>query len=158
MTAERASSSSTKLRKGGGQMKMSVGKISIGLDRPSKPCDRLLVTAEVILRNARDTHPGISQRIARTEAQRLTNVRLCLFGATDVNLTESDSGMGCGKISIQRQSVLAFGDALCGALGVYLDKPQHHMAARMIRDRGQGFGQLRFGFGEGRDGIGDKEK
>src|ERR1700722_9717419 len=32
------------------------------------------------------------------------------------------------------------------------------MAARMVWDRGQDFGQLRFGRGEGRAGIGHKEK
>ena len=31
--------------------------------------------------------------------------------------------MGRGEISIQLQPVLTFGDALCRALGYYLDKP-----------------------------------
>ena len=82
---------------------------------------------------------------------------LGFFGATDINLTNSDSGMGLGKISIQRQRMFTFGDALCGALGEYVDKSQLHMATRMVRDRRQGFGQLRFGRGEGRHGIGHKE-
>ena len=46
---------------------------------------------------------------------------LCFFGATDENLTKSDSGMGVGKISIQRQRMFTFGDALRRALGEYLD-------------------------------------
>ena len=33
--------------------------------------------------------------------------------------------MGVGKISIQRQRMFTFGDALRGALGQYLDKSQH---------------------------------
>ena len=103
-------------------------------------------------------HPGVSQRIARTEAQGLGNVSLCFFGATDKNLTNSDKGMGLGEISIQRQRMFTFGDALRGALGEYVDKSQQHMATRMVWDRRQGFGQLRFGRREGRHGIGHKEK
>ena len=60
--------------------------------------------------------------IARTEAERLGNVGLRFFGAPDKNLAESDSSVGIGKISIQRQRMFAFGDALRGALGEYLDK------------------------------------
>ena len=102
--------------------------ISVGLDRPSKPRDRLLPTAEVVLRKARVSHPDVSHRIARTEAQGLGNVSLGFFGATDKNLSKSDSGMGAGEISIQRQRMFAFGDALRSALGEYVDKSQQHMA------------------------------
>ena len=65
--------------------------------------------------------------------------------------------MGGGEISIKLQYMLTFGDALRSALGHYVDKSQVQMAERMVRDRGQGFGQLRFGRREGRHGIGDKE-
>ena len=116
----------------------------------------MLATAEVVLRHARVRHPDVGQRIARAEAQGLGNVSLRFFGATDKNLTKSDRGMGAGEISIQRQRMFAFGDALRGALGEYVDKSQPHMAARMVRDRRQGFGQFRFGRREGRRGIGDK--
>jgi hypothetical protein len=90
--------------------------------------------AEVGLRYARVSHPAVSHRIAWTEPQGLGNVRLCFFGAPDENLTKSDKGMGLGEISIQRQCVLTFGDALRGALGLYLDIPQQHMAACMVPD------------------------
>ena len=46
------------------------------------------------------SHPGVSSRIARTEAEGLSNVSLCFFGAADENFTLSDKGMGAGKISI----------------------------------------------------------
>ena len=81
---------------------------------------------------------------------------LCFFGATDENLTKSDSGMGVGEISIQLQRMLTFGDALCRAPGQHVDKSQVHMRARMVWDRRQGFGQFRFGRREGRRGIGHK--
>jgi hypothetical protein len=50
--------------------------------------------------------------------------------------------------------MFTFGDAVGRALGEYFDNSQEHMAARMVRYRGQGFGQLRFGRSEGRRGIG----
>ena len=73
------------------------------------------------LRDARECHPDVSHRIARTEAQGLANVSLCFFGATDENLAKSDKGMGAGEISIQLQRMFTFGDALRSALGQYLD-------------------------------------
>src|SRR5271170_6383241 len=121
---------------------MCMRKISVGLDRSSTPGNRLIPQAEVVLRDAREGHPGISQRIARAEAQGLDNVRLRLFSATDINLTPSDSGTSLGEIPIQRQRMFTFGDALRGTLGVNVDSPQSHMAACMICDRRQGFGQL----------------
>ena len=60
---------STKLRKGDGQVKIRMRIISIGLDRPSKRRDSFLPGAEVVLRNARETLPGMGISIARTEAQ-----------------------------------------------------------------------------------------
>jgi hypothetical protein len=108
---------------------------SIGLDRPSTPRDRLLVTAKVELRHARVSHPDISHRIAQTEAQGLNNVSLCFFGATYKNLTQSNSEMGAGEISIQLQRVLTFDDALCRALGPYVDilrvSPMAHSLASL---------------------------
>jgi hypothetical protein len=49
-------------------------------------------------------------------------VCFCFFGATDMELTNSDKAVSVGQISIQRQRMLAFVDALCGALGEYVDK------------------------------------
>ena len=82
---------STKLREGGGQIKICGRIISIGLDRPAKPRDRLLIFAEVELRQAREIHPDISRRIARAEAKDLGNVSLGFFGATDKYLGNSDN-------------------------------------------------------------------
>src|SRR5580658_326919 len=77
----------TKLRKRYAQHKMGMRIISVGLDRPSTPGDRLLPKAQLILRDARVSHPGVSHRIARTESEGLDNVSLGFFGATDKNLT-----------------------------------------------------------------------
>jgi hypothetical protein len=91
---------SIKLRKGGGQMKIYCRIISIGLDRPATPRDRLLPTADVELRLPRYIHPHVGRRIARTEPQGFGNMSFRLFGATDMDLTKSDKGMGASEISI----------------------------------------------------------
>ena len=59
---------------------------------------------------------------------------LRFFGATDINLASSDNGMGVAEISIQRQRMFTFGDALDCALGQYVDIPQPHVGKRMVRD------------------------
>ena len=60
---------STKLREGGGRQEIRCRIISVGLDRPSEPCGRLLITAENELRDARESLPGMAIGIARTEAR-----------------------------------------------------------------------------------------
>ena len=148
---------STKLRKGDGQVKIRMRIISIGLDRPSKPRDSFLPGAEVVLRNARETLPGMGISIARTEAQGFANVGLCFFRTTDEGLTKSDKGVSAGQISIQLQRAFTFGDALHSALSQYFDIPQQPMAARVVRDRRQRSGQLGFGYCKGPHRIGHKE-
>jgi hypothetical protein len=108
---------STTMRERDSQNKMGMREISVGLDRPSNPRDRLLPKAEVILRHARYIPPIVSHRLARTEPQGLADVSLRLFGATDEDLTKANKGTGVGKISIKRQRMFTFSDALCGALG-----------------------------------------
>jgi hypothetical protein len=68
------------------------------------------------------SHPDIIQRISRAEAQRLSNASLGFFGATGKYLTKSDSSIGVGEISVQRQRIFTFGDALRRALGEYFDE------------------------------------
>ena len=46
---------------------------------------------------------------------------LGFFGAADKNLAHSDDRMGAHKVSIQRQCMFTFGDALYGALVEDLD-------------------------------------
>src|SRR5271165_7536869 len=70
---------STELGESGGQPKIWSRIVSVSLDRPSTPRDRLLVTGEVGLPKARHIHPEVSQRIARTEAQGLSNLSLCFL-------------------------------------------------------------------------------
>ena len=74
---------SIKLREGEGQLKICSRIISIGLDRPSAPCDRLLPTAEGVLRQALVSQRDISRRVAWAKTKDLANVSLGFFGATD---------------------------------------------------------------------------
>jgi hypothetical protein len=108
--------------------------MSIGLDRPPKQPDCLIVTAKVKLPTARGSHPDIGRRIARTEAERLRNVSLCFSRSSYKNLSQSNSKMGAREISVQLQRVLTFRDALPRALGQYLDEPQQCMAIGVVRD------------------------
>ena len=113
------------LRERGSRPKKRQQKISVGLDRPPKPRNRLLAIAELELRSARANHPGVGRnRIARASAQGLDDMSLGFLGATDENLAKSDAGMSVGEISIQRQRMFEFDDALGSALGPYLDIPQ----------------------------------
>src|ERR1700728_2724885 len=50
---------STKPRERGAQIKIWKRKISVGLDRPSGPRDRLLVKAEEVLRKPCVVHPDV---------------------------------------------------------------------------------------------------
>jgi hypothetical protein len=53
--------------------------------------------------------------------------------------------------------VFKFGDALCRALGSYVDKSQRHVCTRMVWNRRRGFGQLCLGRREGRRGIAHRQ-
>ena len=107
----------------------------VGLDRASTPRDRLLPTAEVVVRYAHVSHPDVRHRIGRTEAQGLGHVRLCFFGAPDENLAQSDRVVGVREIPIQLQRMFTFGDALCHAPGEYVDESQQTMNSRIVRNR-----------------------
>src|SRR3984957_6627925 len=129
-------------------MKKTQRVISVDLNRLLKPRNRLLVTAEMELREAREIHPKVSRHIARAESYGLADMSLGLFCATDENLTVSDKGMGVGEVSIDLQRMFAFGDALPSAPGEYLDKPQDHMADPVVRRRRQGSREFGFRRGE----------
>ena len=96
-----ASSSRPSCAKAAAHRKILMRIISVGLDRPSKPRDRLLPKAEEDSSRCPRDHPGIGHRIARTEPEGLDDVSLGFFGATDKDFTKSNRGMGGGKISIQ---------------------------------------------------------
>ena len=103
--------------------------------------------------------PGIGHRIARTEPEGLDNVSLGFFGATDEDSYQVQSRHGrLARFRSNSNTYAHTRRCLSAArLVIMSTNPKLRMAERMVRDRGQGFGQLRFGRREGRHGTGDKE-
>ena len=136
--------------KGRGQVEMRLGIIPVGFDRPAAPQDGLLAIPQVVFRDANFGQPRIGRHIARAQAKRLVDVSLGFLGATGKDLAKADEGMSVGKIAVQRQRMLAFGDPLDGPLRQNLDVAEKRMAACVVRERRQCSGQLRFGGCESR--------
>ena len=111
----------TEMRQRGGEIEMRAWMISVDLDRATEPRDRLLVGAELQLGEAREHHPNKGVRIARTEAECLLDMGLGLRAATKKILGETDVGVRISQISIQRQCLLAFSNALGRAVGEHFD-------------------------------------
>src|SRR5450432_3390660 len=80
----------TELHEGGCQPEIGKRVISVALERTSEPRGRLGEVTEMKLRQAGRAHPGEGHRIAWTQSQGLADVRLCFFGATNINLAQSD--------------------------------------------------------------------
>jgi len=66
----------------------------------AQPRDGLLVAPESELGKARELHPHKGVRIARTEAERLLDVRLGFLAATDKKLADTDHWVSTGQTSI----------------------------------------------------------
>src|SRR6476469_8466971 len=100
---------------------MRAWMISVDLDRATEPCDRLLVGAELQLGEAREHHPNESLRITRTEAECLLDMGLSVPAATEKILGATDVGVRISSVSIQRQCLLAFSNALGRAVCEHFD-------------------------------------
>src|SRR6516165_3407919 len=75
----------TEMGERGGKPKMRACMISVEFDRAPEPRDRLLISAELQLGQAREQHPDIGLRIARTEAESLLDMALRFLAATQMN-------------------------------------------------------------------------
>src|ERR1700741_4751389 len=91
---------------------MRAWMISVDVNRTTEPRGRLLVGAELELAEARENHPNIGVRIARTEAKCLLDVGLGFRAATKQILGGADGPVRAGQVSIQHQCLLAFSNAL----------------------------------------------
>ena len=69
---------------------MCARMISVDFDGAPEPRDRLLVSAELQLGEARESHPGHDFHIARTEAESLLDMALGFLAATQEMLGEAD--------------------------------------------------------------------
>ena len=75
---------------------MRAWMISVELNRAPEPRDRLLVSIELELGVAREYHPDIGLRIARTEAKSLLDMALGFLAATQKIFGEADSPVSGG--------------------------------------------------------------
>src|SRR5271165_6355576 len=90
--------------------------VAVGLNGPPQPVDRLLMAAKYDLGRADKHQPKKGLRIARTEPERLPDVRLGLLGAADVDLASADQRVSKRQVPIDRQRPFAFGNPPLHAL------------------------------------------
>ena len=102
-------------RQGAGEVILPCVMISIGFNGASKTRYRLVVVAEIKLRDAGDKQPSIEIIVPGTEPDRLLDVGLGFLEATDNNLRETDGCVSVGKVRIQRQRAFTFGESPCAA-------------------------------------------
>src|SRR5208282_2761028 len=114
----------TQERQGAGEEILCCGMISIDLNGAAKTGGRLFVAAERELRDADENQPGTEIIVAGTETDRLFNMGLGFFEASDKNLGETDYCVSVGQVRVQRQRTFTFGDSLRGLVAVHLD-PAH---------------------------------
>ena len=106
---------------------MRGGKISVDLDATAQPSDRFLVGMSCNLAMPTNIIQLVSEDIARREAKRLVDMGLGLLAATEKIFGKTDERVRAGQISIQRQRLLAFGDALSRAVRKNLDDAQYQV-------------------------------
>ena len=98
------------MRQSGRQKEMRAWEISVGLDGPAQPSDRLLLLSKVQFGPASKHAPQVGKRVAGTEAKRLLDVSLGLLGLAELNLGHAYLSVRVCQISIQFQRPLAFPD------------------------------------------------
>ena len=77
--------------------------------------------------------PPKGDGISRREPKRLVDMGLGFLAAAEKIFGETDASMRVGQISIQRQRLFAFSNALGRAIGKDLDEAQQHMGPRVVR-------------------------
>src|SRR5208282_189449 len=112
-------------------------KVSVGVDRPSQPRNRLLVVAEMEFRVARGAQLKIGQSVAGTKTDRLLDMSLGFLAATDEMFGNTYKTVSEGQISIERECALAFGNAPSGAICEDLDNAHLQMSKSMFGRYGQ---------------------
>src|SRR5258708_31775576 len=112
---------------------MGSGKITIGLDAPPEPRDRLGGSALPKLGAADKNIPQVYSMITRRKTKRLTYIGFGLLGLTDEILGLTDGPVHPSQISIQFQRPLEFSDALRHSVRVHVEGTQDAVRLRMIR-------------------------
>ena len=109
--------------------------VAVSLDGSPQPEDRLLVATEVDLGGADEHQPKEGPCITRTKPQRLLDMSLGLLGSAEIQLSRSDYGVCVGKVPIERQRPLAFGNSLLSASGDTKDHAQTIVGEGMVRSQ-----------------------
>lgn len=116
----------SKSGKGSGEPKMGQRPIPTELDRPVQPHDRFLVVTNAQFRGSDEMHPAGRPSIAWADAQRFENMSLGLLVAAGKKLRHAYPCVRGRQISVDRESSLALGDALGGAIGIHAQEfPMH---------------------------------
>ena len=80
---------------------MRHGMISVGLDAPAQPGNRLCAGADKQLGDTDIHRPPVGVIIARREAKRLVDMSLGFLAPTEKKLAETDEAMSVGQVAIQ---------------------------------------------------------
>ena len=99
------------MSQGDGEIEMRERKISVGINGTAFPGNRFLIAPQLQLGNASQKHPMIGHDVSRTKPQRFNNMALGFLGAADSILSVTDDRMGGSQAPIQRQRMLALGNA-----------------------------------------------
>ena len=111
-------------------------QISIGLDAATEPGYRLSVGIELNLGVADIEQPAESVDIARREAKCFVDMEFGLGTATNQILGQADVCISVGQISIERERLLAFFDAVRCAIGCNFDAAKNQVSRSVLRSHG----------------------
>ena len=107
-------------RECGREIEMRDGNIPVCVEAPVHPEDCFGIGTKLRLGKAHIKHPPVCKGIARRKAECLVDVSFSLCASTKEILGKADISMSAGQIAIQRQRLLAFGDAPRCAVRKYL--------------------------------------
>src|SRR6516225_10835991 len=116
---------------------MPKGVVSVGLNAPAQPNNRLGVGALPKLGGTDKVSPNIDVDIAGREAERVLHMGFGFPAPTEKKFRSPDARVRAGQIPIQRQRPLAFCDALSRTVRIYLHGAQDEMSYGMVRCQGQ---------------------
>src|ERR1700730_18699005 len=112
---------------------MHDGVVPVCVEAPAQPDDSFGIKVELHLGEANPRHPSGGQGIARRKEECLLNVAFGFLATAEKILGKTDERMGVGKISIQRQRLLKFTNALIRSFRKHLHAAQGQMGQSVVR-------------------------
>src|SRR5215472_9715654 len=116
--------------------------VPVCVEAPAHPTDCFGI-GELRLGEADDCQPLMSKGVTRRKAECLVDVRFGFCASAKEILGKADISMSEGQISIQRQSLLAFRDALSCASRKYLHDAQSRVSRSVVRCDDVGHGLVK---------------